>query len=72
MSEDSITLQKIPQKSLSALLVDAIYNAPPLWCQSSILFLDSLPLDEHAVDWRALNGVLQVVNFLTKVILKPI
>ena len=27
-----------------------VYIAPPLWCQSGTLLLDSLPLGEHA-DW---------------------
>ena len=46
-----ITLQKILKKSLSSLLVAAVYNASPLWCQSGSLPLNSLPLDEHAADW---------------------
>ena len=46
-----ITLQKILQKSLSALLVVAVYNAPPLWCQSGALPLDSLLLGEHVAVW---------------------
>ena len=46
-----ITLQKILKKSLSSLLVAAVYNFPPLWCQSGALPLDSLPLDEHVADW---------------------
>ena len=46
-----MTLQKIMQKSISALIIVVVYNAPPLWCQSGTLPLDSLPLDEHTTDW---------------------
>ena len=48
-----ITLQNIQQISLSALLVDVVDNAPPPWCQSGTLPLDSLPLGKHVADWQA-------------------
>ena len=51
MSEDSDNLQKILQKYLSSLVVAAIYNASPPWCQSGTLHLDSHLMDEHVVDW---------------------
>ena len=40
-----------PQSALGRFLFFAVYIAPPLWCQSGTLLLDSLPLSEHAADW---------------------
>ena len=40
-----------PQSALGRFLLFAVYIAPPLWCQSDTLFLDLLPLGEHAADW---------------------
>ena len=50
-----ITLQNIQQNSLSALLMAVVDNAPPPWCQSGTLPLDSLPLEKHVADWQALK-----------------
>ena len=40
-----------PQSALGRFILFAVYIAPPLWCQSDTLLLDSLPLCEHAADW---------------------
>ena len=40
---------------MGRLLHFVVYNAPPLWCQSGTLSLDSLSLGEHYVDWQALK-----------------
>ena len=42
-------------KVMGRLLHFSVYNASPLWCQSGTLPLDSVPLDEHVVDWQALK-----------------
>ena len=39
-----------PQSALGRFLLFAVYIAPPLWCQSDTLFLDSPPLDVRWID----------------------
>ena len=46
-----------PQLTMGRLLHFAVYNAPPLWCQSGTLPLDSLPFSEHSADWQALKFI---------------
>ena len=40
-----------PHSVIGRLLHSAFYNAPPLWCHSGTLPLDSPPLNEHVADW---------------------
>ena len=40
-----------PQSALGRFTLFAVYIAPPLWCQSDTLLLDSLSLGEHVADW---------------------
>ena len=45
-----------PQSTMGRLLHLAVYIAPPLWCQSGTLFLDSPPLDEHVAGRLSIAG----------------
>ena len=39
------------QSALGRFLIFVVDIAPPLWCQSDTLLLDSPHLGEHAADW---------------------
>ena len=48
----SISSSPLPSSvSIGEVISFCCYIAPPLWCQSDTLLLDSLPVGEHVAAW---------------------